>query len=90
MSNKKERTANERFGASGGVARPKVSADLQVLRPSERQRKPRLRQAAKTLHASGGQSVGNEMNKLTLNKIINRPKGHKKEKICKQTNLNIT
>jgi len=28
---------NWRFGASGGVARLKVSADLQVLRPSERQ-----------------------------------------------------
>jgi hypothetical protein len=28
---------NERFGASGGVARLKVCADLQVLRPSERQ-----------------------------------------------------
>jgi hypothetical protein len=29
--------ANERFGASGGVARLKVCADLEVLRPSERQ-----------------------------------------------------
>jgi hypothetical protein len=47
--------ANERFGASGGVARPKVCADLQVLRPSERQWKPRLRQAANTLSASGRQ-----------------------------------
>jgi hypothetical protein len=41
--------ANERFGASGAVARPKVCADLQVLRPCERQWKPRLRQAAWTL-----------------------------------------
>ena len=37
---------NERFGASGAVTRSKVSANLQVLRPSERQWKPRLRQAA--------------------------------------------
>jgi hypothetical protein len=29
--------ANERFGASGGVARPKVCGDFQHLRPSERQ-----------------------------------------------------
>jgi hypothetical protein len=43
---------NERFGASGAVTRPKVSANLQVLRPSERQWKPRLRQAATTLCAS--------------------------------------
>ena len=33
----KKTAANWRFGASGGVARLKVSADLQVLRPSERQ-----------------------------------------------------
>jgi hypothetical protein len=33
---------NERFGASGAVTRLKVSANLQVLRPSERQWKPRL------------------------------------------------
>ena len=47
---------NERFGASGAVTRPKVCADLQVLRPSERQWKPRLRQAANTLSATfGGQ-----------------------------------
>jgi hypothetical protein len=48
---RKARTANERFGASGAVARLKVCADLEVLRPSERQWKPRLRQAARTLHA---------------------------------------
>ena len=36
---------NGRFGASGAVARPKVCANLEVLRPSERQCKPRLRQA---------------------------------------------
>ena len=30
-------THNGRFGASGAVARPKVCADLEVLRPSERQ-----------------------------------------------------
>ena len=49
-----EKTAsNGRFGASGAVARLKVCADLQVLRPSERQWKPRLPQAAGTLPASG-------------------------------------
>ena len=40
---------NGRFGASGAVARPKVCANLEVLRPSEWQWKPRLRQAAGTL-----------------------------------------
>ena len=48
---------NGRFGASGAVARPKVCADLEVLRPSERQWKPRLRQAAGTLYAIAGQCV---------------------------------
>ena len=51
--NGKTPAVNERFGASGAVARLKVCADLQVLRPSERQWKPRLRQAARTLCASG-------------------------------------
>ena len=51
--NWKARTPNGRFGASGAVARPKVCANLQVYRPSERQWKPRLRQAAGTLGASG-------------------------------------
>jgi hypothetical protein len=41
----KKTAANERFGASGAVTRLKVCANLQVLRPSERQWKPRLRQA---------------------------------------------
>ena len=49
---------NERFGASGAVTRPKVSADLEVLRPCERQWKPRLRQAATTLSASGRERGG--------------------------------
>jgi hypothetical protein len=40
-----------RFGASGAVARPKVCGNLEVSFPSERQWKPRLRQAAGTLHA---------------------------------------
>ena len=44
--------SNGRFGASGAVARPKVCANLEVLRPSERQCKPRLRQAAGTLCAN--------------------------------------
>ena len=45
---------NGRFGASGAVARPKVCANLKVYRPSERQLKPRLRQAAGTLAAISG------------------------------------
>ena len=54
----REKTAyNGRFGASEAVARPKVCANLEVLRPSERQWKPRLRQAAGTLHASGESAV---------------------------------
>jgi len=40
---------NGRFGASGAVARPKVCGKLEVSFPSERQWKPRLRQAAGTL-----------------------------------------
>jgi hypothetical protein len=40
-------TPNGRFGTSGAVARPKVCANLEVLRPSERQWKPRLRRAAR-------------------------------------------
>ena len=49
---KNKKTAhNKRFGASGAVARPKVCANLEVLCPSERQCKPRLRQAALTLEA---------------------------------------
>ena len=52
---KKCPATNGRFGASGAVARPKVSADLEVLCPSERQWKPRLRQAAGTLGDTLGQ-----------------------------------
>jgi hypothetical protein len=50
-------THNGRFGASGAVARPKVCADLEVLRPSERQWKPRLRQAAGTLAVSRADKI---------------------------------
>jgi hypothetical protein len=60
MTNKSENkctASNERFGASGAVTRPKVYANLQVLRPSERQWKPRLRQAASPLHASVADSA---------------------------------
>jgi hypothetical protein len=49
---KKTPAVNERFGASGGVARPKFCGDFQHLRPFERQWNPRLRQAATTLSAS--------------------------------------
>ena len=51
MTRHKMPAHNERFGASGAVARLKVCANLEVLRPSERQWKPRLRQAATTLAA---------------------------------------
>jgi len=58
-----EKTAyNERFGASGAVIRLKVCANLEVLRPSERQWKPRLRQAATTLAAMAGQRSGETTN----------------------------
>jgi hypothetical protein len=51
--------ANGRFGASGAVSRPKICTNLEVLRPSERQCKLRLRQAAGTLVAmSDGSTVG--------------------------------
>ena len=59
---------NGRFGASGAVARPKICADLEVLRPSERQCKPRLRQAAGTLPASGGQRSGQQSRNLDVKK----------------------
>jgi len=63
---------------AGAVARPKVCADLEVLRPSERQCKPRLRQAAGTLHASGESTADNEVKNRTLNKILTVQQGHKK------------
>jgi len=56
---------NGRFGASGAVARLKVCGNLEVLRPSERQWKPRLRQAAGTLNASGRQQRG-RMKRVSL------------------------
>jgi hypothetical protein len=42
---------NERFHASGGVARPKGSANLQVLCPAQTAVNRRLREAATTLYA---------------------------------------
>jgi hypothetical protein len=54
---------NKRFGASGAVTRLKVCANLQVCRPSERQWKPRLRQAAGTLCATADSAVDNETEK---------------------------
>ena len=54
--------SNGRFGASGAVARPKVCANLEVLRPSERQWKPRLRQAAGTLGDTRGRQCENRLN----------------------------
>jgi hypothetical protein len=47
--------ANERFAASGGVARPKSSENLQVLRPAQTAVSRHLRQAATTLSATRGQ-----------------------------------
>ena len=58
----KKTAYNGRFGASGAVARPKVCTNFQVLRPSERQWKPRLRQAAGTLAAMRGQRIENRKN----------------------------
>jgi hypothetical protein len=43
---------NERFHASGGVARPKGSANLQVLCPAQTTVNRRLREAATTLAAT--------------------------------------
>jgi len=60
------RTPNGRFGASGAVARPKVCANFQVLRPSERQWKPRLRQAAGTLQATSEDSSARQFVKETV------------------------
>jgi len=51
MKQQKRTAYNERFGASGAVTRLKVYTNLQVLRPSERQCKPRLRKAAAPLAA---------------------------------------
>ena len=63
---------NGRFGASGAVARPKVCANFEVSRPSERQWKPRLRQAAGTLTASGGQRSGKQTTRNRNNfKLMN-------------------
>ena len=55
--------SNGRFGASGAVTRPKISANLEVYRPSEQQWKPRLRQAAGTLCATADSAVENELSK---------------------------
>ena len=63
---------NERFGASGAVTRLKVCADLEVLRPCERQWKPRLRQAATTLSASGRQRGGQRRKELKISIIIKK------------------
>jgi len=52
IKKKKMPAANERFAASGGVSRPKGSANLQVLHPAQTAVSRHLRQAAPTLHAS--------------------------------------
>ena len=45
---------NKRFAASGGVARPTSSANLQVLHPAQTAVSRHLRQAAGTLAAMRG------------------------------------
>jgi hypothetical protein len=50
----KTAAGNERFHASGGVARPKGSANLQVLCPAQTAVSRRLREAATTLYATLG------------------------------------
>jgi hypothetical protein len=47
----KKTAANKRFAASGGVARSKSSANLQVLRPAQTAVSRHLRQAATPLAA---------------------------------------
>ena len=62
-----------RFGASEAVTRPKVSVNLQVLRPCKRLCQPPLRKAAVMLSASGGQSSGKStVKELIKNKIVMR------------------
>ena len=60
---------NWRFGASGGVARLKVSADFQVLLPSEHCEPPPERQAAATLGAMRGQHSGHDTVRLKISAI---------------------
>jgi hypothetical protein len=66
MELEKCRTPNERFHASGGVVRPKGSANLQVLCPAQTAVSRRLREAATTLGVSGGQRSGQLNRKITL------------------------
>jgi len=71
-SNSQTRKAatNGRFGASGAVPRPKFCANFEVYRPSERQWKPRLRQAAGTLCASGAQKFRGTLTLLNLTVLL--------------------
>jgi hypothetical protein len=55
--------SNERFGAMAALPRRQFCANLNVITPQEVQWKPPLRQAAGTLHASGGDSaIGKQQN----------------------------
>jgi hypothetical protein len=58
LKKKKVKTpaANERFHASGGVARPEGSANLHVLSPAQTVVSRRLREAATPLPAMAGDS----------------------------------
>jgi hypothetical protein len=60
------RSPNGRFGASGAVARLKGCANLEILRPSERQWKPRLRQAAGTFGATALSARGTMRHRITV------------------------
>ena len=71
ISDRESAAGNERFGASGAVTRLKVCANLQVLRPSERQWKPRLPQAAGTLSAMSGDSSARQSRKKQIEKELN-------------------
>jgi len=54
----KDQRATSGFTQAGVYARRKFCADLEVYRPLEPLWNPRLREAATTLSASGGQRVG--------------------------------
>jgi hypothetical protein len=70
--------ANERFHASGGEARPKGSANLQVLHPAQTVVSRCLREAATTLYATreGHSNLTKTINLMNnvINKVINNKK----------------
>jgi hypothetical protein len=54
--------------ASGAVTRLKVCANLQVLRPSERQWKPRLRQAFARYLQAANSAAGQDRKRLKFDR----------------------